>query len=399
MNDGLMQKLLLRVAIPGLILLIGAACAGALVFLAPSAGRGGKEVPAPLVDVVVVEHTDALARVEASGLVVPAREVSITPEVSGRIIAVSDKLRVGGRFGEGEVMARIDPRDYLLAIEVEKGRVHQAELEYELEIGRGDIARREWELLGNGRPASEAPLALRKPHLETAAQNLEGARSSLKRAELALERTSLRAPFNAIIIDERIDVGQVVGPGGPIITLHGTDRFWVQVSVPVEKLSVLDIPGLNAPDGSLARVTQGTGAPADVARTGQLVGLAGQLEPQTRMAQLLVAVDAPLDEPSGALPLLAGSFVDVTLFGRSLRDTVAIPRTAVTDGDRVWIVTPENTLARRTVEIGWRDATSMYVDSGLVPGERVVTSPLATPLEGLPVRTADDAAAALEVPR
>jgi len=305
---------------------------------------------------------------------------------------------VGGRFVEGEVMARIDARDYLLAIEVEKGRVRQAELEFELEAGRGEVARREWELLGNGRPASEAPLALREPHLQTAAQNLEGARSSLKRAELALGRTTLRAPFNAIVVVERIDVGQVVGPGGPIITLYGTDRFWVQVSVPVEKLSVLDIPGMNSPNGSLATVTLGTGVTDDVARTGQVVGIAGQLEPQTRMAQLLVAVEAPLDEPPGALPLLTGSFVDVTLSGRSLRHTVEVPRTAVTDGNRVWIVTTEGTLARRTVEIGWRDATALYVSDGLVPGERVVTSPIAMPLVGLPVRTADDATAGLPEP-
>ncbi|MBW1876851.1 MAG: efflux RND transporter periplasmic adaptor subunit [Deltaproteobacteria bacterium] len=88
MNDGILKKLLFRVFIPGLILLVGGACAGALVIFAPSARRGDQEVAPPLVEVVIVKRTDAVARVEASGVVVPAREVSITPEVSGRIIAV-----------------------------------------------------------------------------------------------------------------------------------------------------------------------------------------------------------------------------------------------------------------------------------------------------------------------
>jgi len=398
MNNGFFEKLLFRVAIPGLVTLLGIACAGVLIFLAPSADRGDGAPLPPMVDVVEVAVADSAAVVETSGLVIPAREVSISPEVSGRIVEVSGNLRAGGRFHEGDVMARIDPRDYRLALEVEEGRVRQAELELELERGRGEVAKREWALLGDDRPAAEAPLALRTPQLEVATQNLEGARSSLERARLALERTSLRAPFNAIVIDERIDVGQVVAPGAALISLQGTDRVWVRVPLPVEKLPFLDIPDLDASEGSPASVRQRIEAPHGAPRTGQIVGLAGQLDPQTRMAEVLVAVDAPLDGPPGALPLLAGSFVDVTLYGRPLGDTIAIPRNAVTDGNQAWIVTPENTLARRTLEIGWRDETTLYVEGGLDPGDHLVVSPIATPLEGMLVRTADDASAGLSDP-
>src|SRR5690606_24502266 len=83
------------------------------------------------------------------------------------------------------------------------------------------------------------------------------------------------------------------------------------------------------------------------------------------------------------LPLLLGSSVRVELAGQPLADTSEVPRVALVDDDKVWLVV-DGKLTLRQVEVVWRTATSVLV-RGLAPGEAIVTTPLATPTEGMSV--------------
>ncbi|MEM6930509.1 MAG: HlyD family efflux transporter periplasmic adaptor subunit, partial [Myxococcota bacterium] len=200
----------------------------------------------------------------------------------------------------------------------------------------------------------------------------------------------LVAPFNAMILDESIDRGQVVGPTSRVATLIGTDEVWVTVSIPVEQLPSVVLPD-DEVSGSRARVEQRLGGTTSVVRSGSVARLLGQLDPQTRTAQLLVAVPNPLeghDEAHGApiVPLLPGAYVDVVLEGRVLEEVFRVPRTAVEEGNKVWVVETEGTLASRRVRVGWRDASDVVVTEGLDEGTHLVVSPLALPIEGMPVQ-------------
>lgn len=376
-----MKKVILRFLLPAGITAAGLAVAVVLVVAAPSAERSEPSPTVARVEVVEAQPIVAPALIDATGVVSAAREVPITPEVNGKVVALADELIPGGRFTQGQILARIDRRDYELAVDQERSRVRQAELELELEQGRGAIAEREWALLGDGRDPDEARLALRKPQLDTAERNLEAARSGLERAELNLERTVLRAPFNAMVLSEDVEVGQLVGPTAPIARLVGTDEVWVQVSVPVERLPVLSIPGYGeAEQGSPATVVLDLGGD-EVTRRGEVIQLLGELDPETRTAQVLVSIDDPLR--GGALPLLPGAFVHVTLEGAALSGVIEVPRQAVVDGDAVWIADADDRLARREVAIGWRTDEALYVTDGLSRGDRIVTTPLSLPVEGM----------------
>ncbi len=378
-----------KIAAPIGVLLLGLAGAAAMVASGKPARKARPEAAVAAVEVLEVQPVSRPAEVHATGLVQPDREVAIVPQVSGQIVAIAPELRPGGRLRAGEVLAQIDPRDYRLAVRQEEGRVAQARLEYELELGRQATAQREWALLGEGRPEDDAPLALRRPQLEAAERGLESARAGLERAQLSLERTALTAPFNAMVLSEDIDLGQVVGPGTTAARLVGTDRFRVSVSLPFEQLRALEIPGLNtAGAGSPATVRQQL-SEGIVERRGRVFALAGQLEAQTREATVLVAVDDPLDTGDGGLPLLPGALVDVVLHGRELSGAYELPRAAVYGGDTVWLVDREDRLARAEVRTAWGDAESLLVTRGLSPGDRVVTSPLSRPIEGAPVRISD----------
>lgn len=374
-----MQKVFFRFLIPASFVAAALVCAGVMVALRPSAERVDAEVVATPVEVVQVDAQTRPAIVQANGTVTAAQRVSLVPEVAGRITWVSEDLVPGGRFEEGEVVAKIDARDYALAVRQEESRVHQAELELQLEQGRQQVAQREWEILREDRDADEAPLALRKPHLETVKTSVEAAKSGLHRAELALSRTRLKAPFDAVVVDENVDVGQVVG-GSPVATFVGTERARVHVAVSVEDLAYLDLAGQGR-----ARVVQKLGNGKGVEREGRILQLGGELDPQTRTASVMVEIDDPMN-PEDGLPLLPGAYVDVYLEGVPVDDVFEVPRSAVVDGHYVLVASPQGTLQRRTVEVAWGDERVAAVRGDLEHGEEVITSSIATPIEGMPVQ-------------
>ena len=362
---------------------------GVVMTAGPIGSRSSEEqtVPPPkstTVEVISALPGAAVARVEATGLVAAAQQVSMVPQVSGALTFVSDQLLPGGRFAKGSLMARIDSRDYQLAVDQERSRVKQAEVELALEQGRQETARREWQLLGNTGDPPE--LAARKPQLAATELNLEAARGGLGRAELALARTNIRAPFNAMVITESADVGQVVGTAA-VATLVGTDQLWVNVSVPVEHLAVLDIPGVRGSSGSKAAVVQQVGDER-ITRAGEVLRLAGQLDPQSRTATLIIAIDDPLNLKAGTdpgLPMLPGAFVSVVIEGLEMTDTVTIPRVALQDNAYVWL-SEDDKLVRRDVTVGWRNGDNIVLTSGLSAGDQVITTPLSFPIEGMGLR-------------
>jgi multidrug efflux system membrane fusion protein len=378
-----MKRLLIRAIPPILIVAAGLATFYAMKIAASKSKRRPAEERAPTVAVVKVFKADLPVVVNATGIVSPARQVEMIPEVAGRIVGLSKKAIPGGRFKKGEVIARIDPRDYELAIDQEQSRVRQAKLELELETGRGEIAEREWKLMKQNRDEPGNPLLLRTPQMETAKENLQAATSGLKRARLNLERTVLRAPFNAIVLAKYVDIGQLAGPSTRVVTLIGTDQLWINASVSVEQLSAIEIPGLNSDKGSQATVVHELQPTKRIERKGQVLKLQGQLDALNRTAKLLIGIDKPYDTNGQELPLLPGAYVKVSIHGRLLHDVYRVPRTAVFNDDSVWEVDQKNRLKRNTVKTVWRARDWVVISEGLVDGARVVTSPLSLPIPGM----------------
>jgi RND family efflux transporter MFP subunit len=374
----------LAYTLPFVILGLGLAVYQGLVWLAPTPEKQPLVVTPETVQVQLLAPTRIEATVHGTGTVSPAQQVSVVPEVSGRLVAVSEQLHRGGRLARGEMLARIDDRDYRAMVTQETSRVARAELALSVEQAQGSTAARAWEVVDGSTPDPES-LALRAPQLQVAQADLDAARASLARAKLALERATLRAPFDAIVLDEQVDVGQVVGPGQPIAVLASANVARVAVWVSMDELTWITLPDADTP-GSEVTVTQRVEGEADIVRKGVVVGTGGQLDPQTRAAEVLVDIASPLQDDAGGLPLLSGAFVSIRIHGRTLQDVLVVPRDAVLDGARVWTVDAQDQLAQREVTLGWRDDTQAVIRSGLEPGERVVVSPLAVAVAGTPVR-------------
>jgi len=371
------------VGIPVLVVLGGAAVAVGVSLMGTEPVIVAQDEPELVVQTQVARVAAHQAIVAATGLIAPGREVSVIPEVSGRIVYVSERLVPGGRFRTGEVMARIDARDYEFAVEQQRGLVRSAELEVEMERARQAIALEEWRLLGDG--GEPSPLVIRESQRAAAEMNLNANRSALDRAQLGLERTELRAPFNSTVLAEAVDEGQVVGPQSQVARLIGTDEVRILLSVRLEDLELIQLP-VDGEEGSLVLVRQRVGADRVVERTGRVAHRVDELDPETRRAQVLVLVENPMSL-GDALPLLPGAFVDAEVQGRSIEGAIAVPRAAVYDGNTVWVLSAQSRLERRRISPLWSDAAYMYVSEGLEDGAALVLSPLVNPVEGASARS------------
>lgn len=342
---------------------------------------------ATIVDVMPVEAASKKAIVQTMGTIIPARKVTLVPEVGGRIVHQSQNLVPGGLFRKGEVVLRLDSRDYDLAVKQQRAQVKKAEMDLAVEMGRKAVAEKEWSLIRDEVKPTEngRKLALREAQVETAEAALDGAQSLLSQAELAKERTVLRAPFNGIVTEEFVDEGQVVGPSSQVAVLVDSDKYWVRVAVPMDRLSWIRFPDAKGKGGSLATITQKIGDAQPVVRQGHVVRLLGDLDPIGKMARILVEIKDPkgnAETDDSDLPLLIGAVVSVDIEGPDLEEVFALPRRGLRDGEVVW-VKKGDTLEYRKVQVIWTEDEIVYVRGDLQSGDNIVISRLTAPVEGM----------------
>jgi RND family efflux transporter MFP subunit len=375
-----------KALIPLVILAAGAMGAYATVVSAPKAMKMPPQVIRPGVETREAVRTDHQVVVDVMGTVTAARLIALQSQVSGKIIGVSGEFVPGGYFDAGQEILTIEPKDYELAVREVEAEVAEAEYNLKVEQGYQNVSAREWDLLQEAGRATEAEaeLALRKPHLAKAKADLQAARAKLELARLDLSRTRVTAPFAAKVESRTVDLGAAVAVQGDLATLVGTDEFWIQASVPVDRLGWISLPSDNTPEGAKARIVS-VGAAGESEREGYVVRLLPALEDEGRMARVLITVKDPLNlkgEP-GVNPLLLGSYVSVRIEGGELDNVFAIPRTAFRDNSQVWVLAEDDTLDIRTVDPIWRDEESIVVREGLAPGERIVMSDLSAPVQGM----------------
>lgn len=385
------QRRALRIGVA--LIIVGCGLAGA-VYLIKTTEKPKKRKPpqwVPVVRVIEAQRSSYQVTVTAAGTVIPSRRILLRARVSGRVVAIHPEFSEGGYLEKGDTVVTLDDADYRLALEQKKGDAVNSQYALEVEQGRQEVARREWQLLGS-EASSEKPktaLALREPHLKKALADVEVARIQVQKAQLDLERTRIKSPFNALVISRNVDVGSQVSPQDTLAELVGTDSYWVQVSLPVDRLDRIVIPRDHDKRGSPVSIHYARGHQLE----GRVVRLLGDLETEGRMARVLVEVLDPLRKapvsPPGP-PLLIGEYVRVDIQGEILTDVVVIPRTALRDQQAVWLLKPDMTLDIRRVTPVWRDKDTVVLQNALHAGDRIIVSELAAPIAGMRLHLASE---------
>ena len=370
-----------------LLVLAGAAALWVIFNTEPDVQReSAVRETAMLVEVTAVEAGTFRPVIEAMGTVRPAREVMLRPRISGEVIEMASEFVPGGEVGQDDVLLRLDDADYRIALEQRQSELQQAIAELEIERGRQQIAENDYRQLNKDLQPENRALVLREPQLKSTEAGVRAARAAVERAQLDLDRTTVRAPFHAQVLTRDVNLGSQVSSGSELARLVGVDTYWVETTIPLDRLRWLTFSEQTATASPVA-IRHRTAWPAGQQREGYLYRLIGELEDDTRMARVLVAVDDPLGRTANAdLPsLIIGSFVECRIHGRPIEDVVRIPRDLVRKGDTVWLMR-DGRLAIQPVDIDFQDAEFAYVSDGLNADDQVVTTSLATVKEGIPLR-------------
>jgi len=375
------------------ILLLAAATVTGLFLTEPEAQRSSaSKRTAMLVEVARAERGTFRPTIVAMGTVRPEQEIVLSARVSGEIVSLSESFTPGGFVDEGEVLLQIDPTDYQASLLQAQSELRQASAELELELGRQELARQDYEDLKGSISSEYETLVLRQPQLDTARARVEAAQAAVRRAELDLERTRLRAPFAAHILSRDANVGSQVAPGEPLGRLVGIRSYWVEAAVPVSNVGLIEFPDENGAPGSAAQVRNRAAWPEGSFREARVHRLIGALEDQTRLARILLTVQDPLAHEPGAgkLPLLmVGSYVETRIEGRPIEDVVRMDRDYLRQNDTAWVY-EDGALVIRELGIVFRDQDYVYIRGGLDEQDDIVTNDLATVIEGAPLRLAGD---------
>ncbi len=322
-----------KVILPLVFVIIG----GGLIAFFGSGKPAPELLPAPeikpvTVRTITVTPAPQLAPVLSQGIVRPRREIDLVNEVSGRVISVAENYAQGGAFDKGDVLLRIDPADYELAVVRAQSKLAQAQELLAMEKGRALQAKREWRDLGD--PAANE-LFLRKPQLASAEAQLKTAEAELAAARRDLNKTSIRAPFNGRVRTVNADLGQYLNAGTPLAKFYGSDVVEIPLSLTDRQLESLDWGGGNS--AIEAEISADVGGqtwrwPAHISRIDSVV------DNRTRLSFAIAEVREPLNISGGRPPLRVGQFVEARLTGKQMPYVGRVPADTIRRNNTVWLL-------------------------------------------------------------
>lgn len=332
----------------------------------------------------------------AQGTVAPRTETVLVSEVNGAVVEVADAFNPGGFFRRGDVLLRIDAKDYQAALRRAEAQVANRRALLAQEQARADQARRDWENLR--RPGEPSELVLRVPYVAEAEANLRSAEADLQQARINLERTVIRAPYDGLLREKRVDQGQYVGTGTQLAVLFAIDRAEIRLPLTEHDAVFVELPAPGSRDEGAPVTLRATVGGERLQWPARLVRSENVIDERSRVVYAVVAVD----DPYGVLgrregPVLPfGTFVDADLPAAIGHQVVGVPRHAVRGSNQLMVVDGDNRLRLRNVVIVRGDSQHAFIDGGLEPGERVVISSLDAPVDGMTVRVESSGPAAFD---
>jgi len=375
-----------KILLPVIILAAGFGVAALLLVTGPSIEPQPGEAVAPLVRTVEVRPQTLRLSTHTNGIVVPRTESELVPEVDGRVTEVSPSLVSGGFFAAGDTLLRIDTLDYKVALDQARAGLTRAESDLD---NAERTLKRQQDLVRRGAASdSQRDDALNRVRIADA--TLREARARLSRAQRDLTRTRIIAPYDGRVRSERVDVGQFVRRGTAVGTIYAVDFAEVRLPVQDEELAYLDLPL-----GQDSAGAEQTGAPVKLRARfagdehtweGQVVRTEGELDPGTRMVNVVAQVAQPYATNGARPPLSVGLFVDAEIMGATLAELVRLPRSAMRGDSRVLVVGQDMRMYFREVQVVRRDQDDVYINAGLSAGELVCVSPLQSTTDGMRVR-------------
>ena len=378
---------LIKKLIPLIVLALGIFAWYFITSNPPQQRRGGPpEVAKISVSVTRLEPQNFSVDVASYGVVRPRTQSTLSSQVGGQIVEISEAFRDGGFFEQGDVLVRIDDRDLKAAVQSASATLEQAKQALQEEVARGQQALEDWQTLGTaGEPSA---LVLRKPQRAAAEANVAAAEAALATAQLDLERTQVVAPYSGRVREQLVDVGQVVNTNTQLATIFATDLVEVRLPIKNADLRYIDLPEQYR-SGEVkagAKVTFHSDLFDAQQWQGQLVRTESAIDEKAQQLYVVGQIDDPYGaEYQDQQSIKIGQYVKATIRGKQIADALVIPNSAIYQGTYVYIEV-DGKLMRRDIQVAWQSSDQSIVKSGLNAGDNLVLTPLGQVSSGTPVQ-------------
>lgn len=380
------MKKLLRLSAPLLVLIAGFLVVQGLVAAKPEPEKKDEEVRTVSLYVDSVKSEEVTIAVKTQGEVRPKTAIDLIPQVSGRIVAMSNNFSEGGEFEPNSMLLKIDDADYQVALVRAEARVAEAQTALERELATAEIKEEEWR---DGRKEDATDFALNLTQVAQAKAMLRSARAELDKARLDLDRTEIRVPFHGRVMERNVGIGQYVSAGMPMGRVFSVDTVEVRLPMTDSQLVELNLPlGFNAVDGMQAPIVMfsATLGSREYRWEGSIVRIDASIDQDTRLIYATAEVLDPYGMAAAeGMPMAVGMFVTAEIAGVSEQYAYVMPRLALRNKDKVYVINESNELEIRTVEVLSTSEDRVLVTSGVMAGDRVVTSPLPNAVDGMAV--------------
>jgi len=337
---------------PIIIIVSGLLISTLMIILKPTAKPEEVKFPDPFVETKKIYPQSINIIIKSQGSIIPQKESQIFPEIIGPVVYVSSKLYEGSSFNRGDILARIDSKDYELDIKSAESTLAAAKTKLSFEEAESNSAREEWEKIGLGEPGD---LTLRIPQLKQAKSAVEAAEANLERLKRNLDKTIIKAPYDGLVRKKNIDIGTVVSPGFLLASVYATDYVEIKLPIPDEDLAFLDIPldGTEIEIKNQSRVNLiGSFGGEKIIWDGKIVRMEAEIDPKSRMAILIGRVSNPYDLSKYKIPLRVGQFVEAEIVGKNFKNLYTINRELIRNSNQVVTINQlDTTLDFRSVNI------------------------------------------------
>lgn len=356
-----------------------------------------KPVVKPLVkQVPIVRLAELKARTGAlpvigSGLVEPRNQVSLAAETQGRIVRLSKNLVSGGQVQLGELLLALDAAPFKAALA--QARADRQSAVAALALTEQSIKRTQ-ELIAQGF-LSRQTLDERVANRDQARAGLARARAIESQRRIDLGRTAIASPFDGRVLSESVSIGDIVQPGRELARLFDADALEISVSLTGKDMSLIDDPWAQIkkkPASAVLTVNHGGHEfewPARVDR------VEAAIDSATRTFNVVIVPTEPgiagvaaNEARRAGPPLVVGMYATARIAGRDLGEYYLLPRRALREGNKLWVMTPENEVAIIKAEVLTEIDDEVALRISPVPSAiGVITSDLKVVTPGMKVRT------------
>ena len=358
----------------------------------PKAEREKPPVTVLQVETLIAAPNPYNIIIESYGTIQPRTQGTLTAQVGGEIINVSDSFRQGSFFEKSDTLLEIDPRDYQTSLINAQANVSQAQAALAQEQAQAQQAAKDWKRLGNSGKAPD--LVLRKPQLAASRAQLEWNKAALAKANLDLQRTQIKAPYAGRIISKNVDLGQYVTTGAQMAEIFAIDYVEVRLPLTNREYAQIDIhenyrgeENIANSDNSPEVIIDSKIGDTSYAFTGYISRSEGVFDTSTRQTYIVAHIDNPYGKrDEGIPPLKIGQFVTAKISGKTLENVFIVPNRGVYQGSYIFVV-ENDVIRRRDIELIWQDDNNSVIGAGVASGDVVVTTPLNDTISGTRVET------------